>query len=158
MKMLRFDLRKSKYFLLIFFTVLFSSNSHSSEQMRYDFSAVEFDKNCQSRHKLSVSGVKYDGDKHIQLLRYPGGPARIVTTFENEQATTKIKGQDILSSKTVTEFQKDTGLFNITVSIRHVGGVCSYFYQAALQQEALPQPNSSGQSTEISNGGLGAAH
>ena len=142
----------SKFFVVLFCIIFSSSHSYSSDQERYDFGAVTFDKKCQSRNRLSISGVTYKNDTYIQTLRYPEGSADIKTTITNKNVTTKIRGIHILSAKTETEYLETLGLMNVTVTVRHDEGVCKYYYQAALKEDAVSQSN------EDPDSGFGSAH
>lgn len=142
----------SKFFVVLFCIIFFSSHSYSSDQERYDFSAVTFDKKCQSVSQLSMSSIRYKDGTYTQILGYPGGTATVKTTITNNKVKTKIRGMYIISAKTETEYQETLGLLNVTVSVRHDEGVCKYYYQAALKEDAVSQ------SKKNSKGGLGSAH
>ena len=107
---------------------------------RYQFTNAVFDPSCQSHHALRISKAKSKNGRYFQTLSYPGGSASVKTTIENGKVETKIVGSDILRVSTQTNpvSEKDNISARVTVTVRHVGGVCKYFY--ALTKVTVQAP------------------
>lgn len=116
---------------------------------RYQFIDAVFDPSCQSHHALRISKPKLKNGRYFQTLWYPGGSASVKTTIENGQVETKIIGHDILRVSTQTSPVSEKGniIARVTVKVRHIGGVCKYFY--ALSKETIQVP-------KVSKNSLGA--